>query len=210
MVMQQNVTQKTTSEFLNTSRSPKAQKYRIKMVCSGSTCCKNTIIAFLSVPSGVKKTMEATRKPSIRPTTTTQAMTEPKRHQLITSKTPPTTPTTPDRVRRTAETRDRVSDQGPVLWHVCANRSKLTIVVQVRGPGDEDEEEKGQKAEPHAEQFWRGAEMFLFLSTNQTSTSEQLDHGRRPTRLYFSYTTFCFYMNGLPECCGKRVRMFPL
>lgn len=57
----------------------------------------------LFLPSGVKRTVEAMRKPSIRPTTTTQAMTEPKRHQLITRITPPTTPITAERVRRTAE-----------------------------------------------------------------------------------------------------------
>lgn len=66
------------------------------------------------VPRGVKRTVEAMRKPSIRPTTTTQAMTDPKRHQLITRRTPPTTPITADRVRQTVRGEEKQTSQ--FIW----------------------------------------------------------------------------------------------
>ncbi len=55
------------------------------------------------LPSGVKKTMDEMRNPRMSPTTNTQAMTEPNRHQLITMTTPPTTPISTVRANRTAE-----------------------------------------------------------------------------------------------------------
>lgn len=61
------------------------------------------MLSFLHLPRGVKRTVEATRKPSISPTTTMQAMTEPKRHQLITRMTPPSTPITADTLRQTEQ-----------------------------------------------------------------------------------------------------------
>lgn len=64
------------------------------------------------LPTGVKKTMEEMRNPSMRPTTTTQDITEPKRHQLITRITPPTTPITAVSVRRTAGRKHRHFCQG--------------------------------------------------------------------------------------------------
>ncbi len=57
------------------------------------------------LPSGVKKTMDEMRNPRMSPTTNTQAMTEPNRHQLITMATPPTTPISAVRANRTAERR---------------------------------------------------------------------------------------------------------
>lgn len=100
--------------------------------------------------------MEATRKPSIRPTTiTTTATTEPKRHQIITKMTPPTTPTTPDRVRRTAEReRERDSGEQEEVQHPEHHvEDVLTVIIQICGPRDEDEEGKGCEAETHAEQL---------------------------------------------------------
>lgn len=64
-------------------------------------------VCYFSLPRGVKRTVEATRKPSISPTTTMQTMTEPNRHQLITRMTPPTTPNTADTARRTAANRQK-------------------------------------------------------------------------------------------------------
>uniref|UniRef100_A0A8C7Q662 FGFR1 oncogene partner 2 homolog n=5 Tax=Salmoninae TaxID=504568 RepID=A0A8C7Q662_ONCMY len=68
--------------------------------------------ADISLRKSVKKTMEEMRNPSTRPTTMTQDITEPKRHQLITRITPPTTPITAVRVRRTAGRKHRHFCQG--------------------------------------------------------------------------------------------------
>lgn len=99
IMMEQNVTQKTTLDRLNTLRSPEER--------TTTHCVKKSFqtkgLVFIFLPRGVKRTVEATRKPRIRPTTTTQAMTDPKRHQLIIRIAPPTTPMSADRVRRTAE-----------------------------------------------------------------------------------------------------------
>lgn len=69
------------------------------------------------LPSGVKKTMDEMKNPRMSPTTNTQAMTEPNRHQLITMATPPTTPISAVRANRTAETvnklfKDTTGEQG--------------------------------------------------------------------------------------------------
>lgn len=96
--------------------------------------------------------MEATTKPSIKPTTTTQAMTEPNLHQLITRTTPPRTPTTAARARRTVERRVRRSE---VRGQKATRRAEETptVVVQVCGPRDQHEQEERCEAEAHAEQF---------------------------------------------------------
>lgn len=106
-MMEQNVTQKTTSERLNTSRSPdgRTQDMWILLIQTDGGLMSEDRTGFLlktSVPRGVKRTVEAMRKPSISPTTTTHAMMEPNRHQLMTRRTPPTTPITADTARQTA------------------------------------------------------------------------------------------------------------
>lgn len=109
-VMLQNVTQKTTSERRKTSRSPEERPQSSIKVSGTFVWLKVWLsIEYLAqiwqffLPRGVKRTTEATRKPSISPTTITQARTEPKRHQLISRTTPPTTPITADRTRRTVD-----------------------------------------------------------------------------------------------------------
>lgn len=59
------------------------------------------------LPRGVKRTAEATRNPSINPTTMTQAMTEPNLHQLITRMTPPTTPITAHKARHPVQAEEK-------------------------------------------------------------------------------------------------------
>lgn len=108
----------------------------------------------------MKRTVEATRKPSISPTTTMQAMTEPNRHQLITRMTPPTTPITADTARQTAQRRKQTEVKGPpisdtvalIMW---ADRKLcwLTVIVQFYGPCHQHEEEKRCKAKSHAKQL---------------------------------------------------------
>ena len=76
------------------------------------------------IPRGVKRTVEAMRKPSIRPTTTMQIMTEPKRHQLITRRTPPTTPITADKARRTVwrkQETDNTQEEGFIFGMKCSD-----------------------------------------------------------------------------------------
>lgn len=117
-------------------------------------------VFFISLPRGVKRTVEATRKPSISPTTTMQAMTEPNRHQLITRMTPPTTPITADTARQTAQRRKQTEVKGPptsdtvalIMW---ADRKLcwLTVIVQFYGPCHQHEEEKRCKAKSHAKQL---------------------------------------------------------
>lgn len=118
--MQLNVTQNTTSLW-NTERSPRGRKkkkkksktdIRVAYTCQPErktvlykghqlTVC---FVVCLFLPSGVKKMMDATRKPRTRPMTTTQPITEPNRHQVITRTTPPTTPIRAVRANRTART----------------------------------------------------------------------------------------------------------
>lgn len=111
-IMLQNVIQKTTSECRNTSRSPeerpqKKTRSSINVFCSIYEATVVSPLHKVFLPRGVKRIMEATRKPSINPTTMTQAMTEPNRHQLINTTTPPTTPITADRTRRTVDREKR-------------------------------------------------------------------------------------------------------
>lgn len=72
-------------------------------------------------------------KPSTSPTTTTQAMTEPKRHQQVTRVTPPSTPITTDSDRLTAGRREEekaqanepgMSPAARVPLHVCGAQTK--------------------------------------------------------------------------------------
>lgn len=166
-MMQQNVAQKTTSERLNTSRSPETMYeacwmhiIRYTLFIPSREIAESTEIysikSSLFIPRGVKRTVEAMRKPSISPTTMMQAMTEPKRHQLITRRTPPTTPITADRARQTA---GRKVSRLLILHTVPFNHAnwrkalQLTVIVQVCGPCDQHEEEKGGEAESHAKQL---------------------------------------------------------
>lgn len=117
-------------------------------------------VFFISLPRGVKRTMEAMRKPSISPTTTMQAMTEPNRHQLITRMTPPTTPITADTARQTAERRKQtevkgppISDTGALIMWADRKLCGLTVKVQFCGPCHQHEEEKSCKAKSHAKQL---------------------------------------------------------
>lgn len=114
--MQLNVTQNTTSLW-NTERSPKKggreeewhehvthfTQCRVWCYAKGHGLTTRFMIC-LVLPRGVKKMMEETRKPRMRPATITQAITEPNRHQVITRTTPPTTPIRTVRANRTART----------------------------------------------------------------------------------------------------------
>lgn len=114
-MMEQKVTQKSRSECLNTLRSPEGgsrETHKKGTLCASACVCvfrrgRTGRQVSSHLPSGVKRTVEATMKPSTSPTTTTQAMTEPKRHQLVTRVTPPSTPITTDTDRLTVGRRRR-------------------------------------------------------------------------------------------------------
>ncbi len=70
------------------------------------------------------------RNPRMSPTTNTQAMTEPNRHQLITMATPPTTPISAVRANRTAS-QQTVNQRTRHASHDQLENIKTYFVLQI-------------------------------------------------------------------------------